>query len=33
VIEIRAELPKSAALKILRRELQDEEVRKRKVMV
>lgn len=32
-IEFRAELPKSAALKILRRELQDEEVRKRKVTV
>lgn len=32
-IEFRAELPKSAALKILRRELQDEEVRKRKIMV
>jgi long-chain acyl-CoA synthetase len=30
-IEFRSELPKSAALKILRRELQDEEVRKRKV--
>ena len=32
-IEFRAELPKSAALKILRRELHDEEVRKRKIMV
>ena len=32
-IEFRAELPKSAALKILRRELHDEEVRKRKTMV
>ena len=30
-IEFRGELPKSAALKILRRELHDEEVRKRKV--
>ena len=30
-IEFRSELPKSAALKILRRELQDEELRKRKV--
>jgi len=30
-IEFRSELPKSAALKILRRELHDEEVRKRKV--
>jgi long-chain acyl-CoA synthetase len=32
-IEFRAELPKSAALKILRRELHDEEVRKRKITV
>jgi len=30
-IEFRGELPRSAALKILRRELQEEEARKRKV--